>query len=207
MRIHKKLKLKPVEWVGSSMRFAMFLKKQTVCFLMILAILSVLFLSATVYAADRGYQGRVVMLQDHKYHDALTSGIRKAKKEITGCFFLFKASETRNNLPMAIVSELIAARNRGVNVTIELEQGTDGKGTVYEQNRRAATLMSAAGITVRFDAPKKITHVKALVIDGRYVYLGSHNLTQSALKYNNELSVMIDSAELAAEIAAYLKNL
>jgi phosphatidylserine/phosphatidylglycerophosphate/cardiolipin synthase-like enzyme len=67
--------------------------------------------------------------------------------------------------------------------------------------------MSEAGIKVRFDAPKTTTHVKALVIDGRYVYMGSHNLTQSALKYNNELSIMIDSAELAAEVTAYLNNL
>jgi len=182
-------------------------KCRTACLALILVFLAALPLPAPLNAADKGYQGRVVMLQDHKYSDALISGIRKAKKEITGCFFLFKASETRNNLPMAIVSELIAARKRGVNVIIELEQGADGKGTVYEQNRKAATLMSAAGITVRFDAPKTITHVKALVIDGRYVYLGSHNLTQSALKYNNELSVMIDSPALAEEVAAYLKNL
>ena len=80
-------------------------------------------LSATVYAADKGYQGKVTLLQDHKYYDALISGIRKAKKEITGCFFLFKVSEHKNDgLPMKIVNELIAAKKRGVSVSIELEQ-------------------------------------------------------------------------------------
>jgi len=88
-----------------------------------------------------------------------------------------------------------------------LEQATTGKGTVYEQNRKAAALLSDAGIKVRFDAPKTTTHVKAMVIDSRYVYLGSHNLTQSALKYNNELSIMVESTELAEEITAYLKSL
>jgi phosphatidylserine/phosphatidylglycerophosphate/cardiolipin synthase-like enzyme len=68
-------------------------------------------------------------------------------------------------------------------------------------------MMTEAGIKVRFDAPKTITHVKAMVIDGRYVYLGSHNLTQSALKFNNELSVMVDSPEFAAEVTSYLDNL
>ena len=185
----------------------MFLKKQVTHFLVVLLILAVLPLSATVYAADNSYQGKVTLLQDHKYYDALISGIRKARKEITGCFFLFKVSEHKSDQPMAIVTELIAAKKRGVRVSIELEQAASGKGTVYEQNRRAATLMSEAGIKVRFDAPKTTTHVKALVIDGRYVYMGSHNLTQSALKYNNELSIMIDSAELAAEVTAYLNNL
>ena len=46
-----------------------------------------------------------------------------------------------------------------------------------------------------------------MVIDGRYVYIGSHNFTQSALKYNHELSVMIDSPELSAEVTSYLNNL
>jgi len=185
----------------------MFLKTQTICFLLILAILTALPLSASASAADKGYQGKVLLLQDGKYYDALINGIRKAKKEITGCFFLFKVSEHKNDLPMAIVRELIDAKKRGVTVSIELEQATSGKGTVYEQNRRAATLLADAGIRVRFDAPKTTTHVKAMVIDGRYVYMGSHNLTQSALKYNNELSVMIDSAELAAEVTTYLNNL
>lgn len=185
----------------------MFQKKLTISFLLVLAILAVLPLSATVYAADKGYQGKVTLLQDHKYYDALTCGIRKARKEITGCFFLFKVSEHKNDQPMAIVTELIAAQKRGVRVSIELEQAITGKGTVYEQNRRAATLLSEAGIKVRFDAPKTTTHVKAMVIDGRYVYMGSHNLTQSALRYNNELSIMVDSAELAAEVTAYLNNL
>ena len=176
-------------------------------FLLTILLLSLSPFSTSAHAVDKGYKGKVVMLADHKYFDALISGIRKAEKDITGCFFLFKASEVKSNLPMTIVNELIAARKRGVNISIELEQGASGKGAVYEQNRKAATLMTDAGIKVRFDAPKTITHVKAMVIDRRYVYIGSHNLTQSALKYNNELSVMIDSPELAAEVTSYLDKL
>jgi phosphatidylserine/phosphatidylglycerophosphate/cardiolipin synthase-like enzyme len=185
----------------------MVLKRRVALILLTFLLLSGFPLSSPVHAADKGHKGKVVMLADHKYYDALISGIRKAEKDITGCFFLFKASETRGNLPMAIVTELIAARKRGVNVSIELEQAASGKGTVYEQNRKAATLMTDAGIKVRFDAPKTTTHVKAMVLDRRYVFIGSHNLTQSALRYNNELSVMIDSPEFASEVTRYLDNL
>jgi len=173
-----------------------------------LALLVVGLLAGTpeLHAAQKGYPGKVTLLQDHKYVDALLSGIN-AKKEITGCFFLFKINDGHRSLPLKIAEELIDARKRGVEVTIELEQEVGGIGTVYEQNRRAAKLLADAGIKVRFDAPKTTTHVKALVIDRRYVYLGSHNLTQSALKYNNELSVLIDSPELAGEITAYLNGL
>ena len=34
-----------------------------------------------------------------------------------------------------------------------------------------------------------------------------HNLTQSALKYNNEMSVMIESPQVAAEALEYIKSL
>ncbi len=185
----------------------MYHKKQIICFLLLLAVTSVVPLSRPVYGGDKGTTGKITLLQDHKYFDALISGIRKAKKDIVGCFFLFKASEHKGDQPMMIVRELIAAQKRGVTVSIELEQAATGKGAIYEQNRKAATMMAEAGVKVRFDTPKTTTHVKALVIDGRYLYIGSHNLTQSALKYNNELSVMIDSTKLAEEVTAYLNNL
>ncbi len=174
--------------------------------------IAVLFLLLTLAAPSAGFAlerhiGKISMLSDHNYYDALISGIRKAKKEIIGCFFLFKVTGSRGSLPMAIVNELVAAKKRGVNVIIELEQEVTGKGAVYEQNRKAAALLNEGGVKVRFDAPRTVTHVKALVIDGRHVYLGSHNLTQSALKYNNELSLLIDSPELAEEVTGYLKNL
>jgi phosphatidylserine/phosphatidylglycerophosphate/cardiolipin synthase-like enzyme len=160
-----------------------------------------------LHAAQKGSPAKVTALQNQKYVDALLSGIRGAKREIVGCFFLFKVSPGKHGLPEKIVNELIAARRRGVDVSIELEQEQGGRGAVYEQNRYAAQMLSSAGVNVRFDAPRTTTHVKAMVVDGRYVYLGSHNLTQSALKYNNELSVMIDSPDFAAEVLGYLDSL
>jgi len=50
-------------------------------------------------------------------------------------------------------------------------------------------------------------HNKLIVIDQRLILLGSHNLTQSALKYNNEMSVLIDRPELAREARAYMLSL
>lgn len=176
-------------------------------------IVAVLLLSASYFAipvhasGGKTHSATVSLLADDKYYDALSSGIRRAKKEIRGCFFLFKVTGSHNSLPMALVNDLIAARKRGVTVVIELERDALGKGSVYEQNRRAATMLSEGGVTVRFDVPKTTTHVKAVVIDGRYVYLGSHNITQSALKFNNELSVMVDSREFAEEVTTYLDNL
>lgn len=179
---------------------------------LLLSLLTVLFVGMLAgntepATAQKGYPGKITLLQDHKYADALLSGIRNAKKDITACFFLFKVTSGQGSLPLKVAEELITAKKRGVDISIELEQAATGKGTVYEQNRLAAKMLTDAGIKVRFDAPKTTTHVKAMVIDRRYVYIGSHNLTQSALKYNKELSVLIDSPELAGEMTIYLNGL
>jgi phosphatidylserine/phosphatidylglycerophosphate/cardiolipin synthase-like enzyme len=52
-----------------------------------------------------------------------------------------------------------------------------------------------------------VTHTKLVVIDRRYLLIGSHNLTQSALKFNHEASVRIDSAPLAEEALVYMNSL
>lgn len=189
---------------GGDMRF-----RRSLATLLTAALLSAqaLISPPALLAAEKGRVGKVTLLPDHKYVEALLSGIRGARSEISGCFFLFKVADRGNNLPMTIVRELVAAKKRGVAVAIGLEQDAGGTRTVYEQNRRAANLLADAGIKVSFDTPKTTTHVKAMVIDRRYVYVGSHNLTHSALRYNNELSVMIDSPELAEETLTYMDNL
>ncbi|MBU4177899.1 MAG: phospholipase, partial [Proteobacteria bacterium] len=48
---------------------------------------------------------------------------------------------------------------------------------------------------------------KLAVIDRRYCLVGSHNLTQSALKHNHELSLLLDNPQLAEEILAYLETI
>jgi cardiolipin synthase len=46
-----------------------------------------------------------------------------------------------------------------------------------------------------------------VVIDQRYLLLGSHNFTHSALRHNNEASVLIESPKLARQALAYLQRI
>jgi phosphatidylserine/phosphatidylglycerophosphate/cardiolipin synthase-like enzyme len=158
--------------------------------------------------AGGSFQSRTFLLKNKEYGDALIQGIREARTSITGSFFLFKMG-SRGSQPRRIAEELVLAAQRGVAVTVILEKERDPrpKDRLSEENRRTADFLARQGVTVLFDSPSVVTHVKVAVIDGRYVYLGSHNLTQSALRHNNELSVRIDSPELAAEVTAYLERL
>jgi phosphatidylserine/phosphatidylglycerophosphate/cardiolipin synthase-like enzyme len=46
-----------------------------------------------------------------------------------------------------------------------------------------------------------------VIIDQRYVLLGSHNFTHSALRHNHEASVLIESPKLAQQALAYLQHI
>ena len=154
--------------------------------------------------AGASFKTTTTLLRNQEYAEALLKGIGNARESIVCSFYLFKITETRNNQPARIAEELVRARKRGVAVTVILEKGKSAQDKLYEENRNTAALLTREGVNVHFAAPGVTTHNKIVMIDRRYIFLGSHNLTQGALMYNNELSVLIDSPEMAAEVRAYL---
>lgn len=168
----------------------------------------VLLLAAPVPSpAWQSHPARTTLLKNREYGEVLLQGIRSARSGILVSCYLFKITDFPDNLPRRIAEELIDARRRGVAVTVVLEQSRDADDSLNRENRSTGVLLSRGGVTVRFDSLRKTTHTKVVVIDGRYVYLGSHNLTHSALTRNNELSVLLDSPETAREITGYLGQL
>lgn len=103
-----------------------------------------------------------------------------------------------------MAEELVRAGQRGVRVTVILERSSDPDDPLNRANLHTATFLSGKGVNVRFDSPGITSHSKCMVIDGRFVYLGSHNLTHPALSRNNELSVRLDSPELAREAETFM---
>lgn len=173
--------------------------------------LTAMLLLACVLSCDIAAAGtfttRTTLLRNREFSEALLQGVRSARTSIVFSYFLFKTTDARSNLPRRIADELVRAKRRGVDVTVLLEREGGDRSTLNESNRETAAFLNRAGIKVFFDSPRTTTHTKIAIIDGRYVYLGSHNLTQSALQHNNELSVLLDSPELAAEAKAYLDRL
>jgi phosphatidylserine/phosphatidylglycerophosphate/cardiolipin synthase-like enzyme len=143
------------------------------------------------------------LLENGAYGSTLINHIHNAKRRILCAFYLFKITESSGNLPRAVAAELVAAQRRGVDVTVILEGGKQ----VEKENRSATRILAQGGVRVIFSPAGVTTHAKAISIDDRYVLLGSHNLTQSALTRNNELSILLDSPQLAARMNTYLERL
>lgn len=178
-------------------------------FRLAVCVLALLLASTTPVPLHAGgsYQAKSILLKNGEYAEALIHGIREARTSIIGSSYLFKISGSRNNTPRRVAEELVRAARRGVAVTVILERGRGTGDRLDDENRQTADYLSRGGVRVRFDSPATVTHAKVAVMDGRYVYLGSHNLTESALRHNNELSVRIDSAGMASEVTAYLEKL
>jgi phosphatidylserine/phosphatidylglycerophosphate/cardiolipin synthase-like enzyme len=157
--------------------------------------------------ADENCTSRVVLLTNEELFPALLSAIDHARKEIFISMFSFKAGVHQNSYADRIAAGLGRAAKRGVNVSVILEN----TGNLYDdldiQNKQTGKWLAAQGIRVYYDAPRKTTHTKMIVIDENIVIVGSHNFTQSGLKHNNEVSVLLENSHIARQARDYMFNI
>ena len=145
-----------------------------------------------------------ILLTNEDYFPALSKAIDEAQSEIFMSIFSFKAGVHKNSYPDRILGHLAKAVKRGVNVKVILETTGRPDDELNAQNRQTGKLLEEKGVKVYFDSPRTTTHTKLIVIDERVVILGSHNLTQAALKYNNEISIMLSRPDLAKRARDYM---
>jgi len=149
---------------------------------------------------------KTTFLGNTAYVKWLLPAINRARQEIVIGMFQFVVGPEAFNPANQVAKALIAAAQRGVRVSVILDQPPEGD-SPQAPNHQVATELRQQGLTVQFDAPDRMTHTKLVVIDRRYVFIGSHNFTQSALRYNYEVSVRIDSPRLARQSLAYLEQI
>ncbi|MBN1366196.1 MAG: hypothetical protein JW976_15440 [Syntrophaceae bacterium] len=159
---------------------------------------------STAEKSGRSDKCNTVVLVNEEFLPALLKAIDEAQNEIIMSIFSFKTRGNKNSCPDRIADHLARAAKRGVKVLLVLETSDDKSDELNIQNRKAGRFMKKRGIKIFFDTPNRTTHTKLTVIDQRLVFLGSHNFTQSALKYNNEISVLLDSPDIADHARNYI---
>jgi len=91
--------------------------------------------------------------------------------------------------------DLVAAKaTEGLVVRVLLEDPA-----AVEDNAQTAQRLQQAGVQVRWLASPDL-HAKAVVIDGRFAYVGSVNFTWSSLSRNRELGLVTADGEAVARI-------
>lgn len=167
--------------------------------------------SGASHISLEGKEGDFFLVENEQYFPLLREKISQAQKEIYLIAFLFKTDPYRYNPARLIMEDLIVAHQRGVKVHVFFERkdrtSRFNEDDLAKANEATTEELVRAGVEVRFDLPQKTTHAKVVIIDRRYVFLGSHNLTKSAFMYNNELSLLVDSPPLASQVLDYLERI
>ncbi len=148
----------------------------------------------------------ITILFDRQYYYYLIKDIENAKHDILIMMFLMKY-DTYNKYSWIdnLVRELVRAHERGVKVLVLLEYRTHF--TYLKINLITYRFLKEHGINVKLDYDPSTLHDKIVIIDDKIVYVGSHNWTESALKYNHEITVRIVSPIIAKEVENYFYKL
>ncbi len=154
------------------------------------------------------FQGSITTADNGVYAGAVEEKIRQARKHV--CLIMFSAryyNEYPDSPGNRILRELVKAKERGVKVEVIFERsGMESQSDLTRENMNTGAYLAKKGLAVYFDSEGRTTHSKLFVIDGRYVIIGSANLTYSALAKNNETSVIIESEKLALHYLKYFEN-
>jgi phosphatidylserine/phosphatidylglycerophosphate/cardiolipin synthase-like enzyme len=101
---------------------------------------------------------------------------------------------------LRIDAALAAAVKRGVRVRGLLDDGVDF-------NAGSLKRLLALGAEAQLDTPRKMTHSKLVVVDGKKVLIGSSNWTGNSMDNNNETNVLLDDPVLADLFGRYVAAL
>ncbi len=147
----------------------------------------------------------VIPLVGKEYTERVKKVIEGAKESVLVVMFHMRYYPNHPTSPSnQLIESLIRAKRRGVRVRVILDISPEEKGKY--SNLATGKYLSRKGVEVRFDSLNKTTHSKLVIVDERFVVVGSHNWTYYGLTQNQETSVLIDSPELAGELIGKLKE-
>lgn len=161
----------------------------------ILTVSSVVFKNFGTHVYSRAeVAGRNGNLQEFSQPESgrmpIVTAINAAQKEILVEVYLLSDKE--------IISALVAAKDRGVNVQVMLEQHPFGGGNI---NQQTATALQQSGINFKWTNPTfALTHEKAIVIDQEQAFIMNQNLTQSSFKSNREFDIIDHNLSEVTEV-------
>lgn len=95
---------------------------------------------------------------------------------------------------------LIAAARRGVTVEVIVPGPHTDSRLVRHAGRALSGSLLEAGVRI-FEFAPTMLHAKTLVVDGRWVCVGSANIDQRSFRLNDEANLQIMSPELATELS------
>jgi hypothetical protein len=139
------------------------------------------------------------ILLDKDYYGNLSVILSRANKSVYVIMYVIKYDPKDPMDPVnTLLNILINLSKRNVDVKIIVDDET------YNSYPETINYLLSHNISVKLDESSgRTTHTKLVIIDGKIVFLGSHNWTQSALQRNHEVSVLIYDEDVAKILLRY----
>lgn len=176
-----------------------------------------IFLLFISFSFSQEIYGKISPANNYEYYQKVLPLLKNAKNSIYMIMYIAKYyKEYPNSETNHLLQELINAKKRGLKVEVILERPRETKGKIPSEfadeslkkdNENTAKILTENGVSVYFDSPYKTTHSKILIIDEKYVVIGSANWTYYGLTKNNETSLIIESPEIAKIYMEYFENI
>jgi len=145
-------------------------------------------------------EGNVVVayLKKDNYVNVVSQSIENARKTVFITMFgVSPGTINQNEKSTSIIGQIIRAAIRGVNCRIVLS-ATGPHARINAFNYKAAEKMREAGVKVKFMGGHELLHQKQIIIDGSITIVGSHNISARAITKNRDISIMIQSLDIAS---------
>jgi len=152
------------------------------------------------------------ILLNKEYSVKVFKYLKKAKKNVIISAYMWCCNpEKYYSIPCKMLNIVINLVKKGVDVTIIFDRDvkSDSECNIITSKILKHTLFKKKyhNLHIYFDSPVVRSHEKLILVDGKYSFIGSHNITQSAFKYNNEVSVFIKSESVYKKLKKYLDKI
>jgi len=149
-------------------------------------------------------EGSVEVVTDREYFDDALQALQGARESIHMVMFSlnrYTAPEHMNSQVNQLITEVLKAKNKGVDVKIIMDDWPEG-------NEKSKGFFEENDIEVRVDEEfEGTTHDKLIIIDGKIVIVGSTNWSFFSVEKNHEANVIIFDERIARKFEEYFSSL
>ncbi len=149
---------------------------------------------------------RITPIVNREHFPYLDDLLKKAKKRIHIMMYDMRYyPQYPGGEATRLLNDLIAAKQRGVEVKVLLEK-SDYHKRLNRTNTQTASYLKENGIEVKFDPEETITHSKLIIVDDVAV-VGSCNWSHGQLERSHNSSVLINDPQVTGSYEEYFDNL
>lgn len=149
----------------------------------------------------------VAPANNRAYGSMVRELIQKANKRLWIMLYQTRYyEEYPDTLTNRLLEDLIAAKQRGVDVKIIFDTGDWNPSQKNEYNTDFADRLTTSGIEMWEDAPSEVSHQKVIVVDDDITVVSSNNWTFYSIAQNNEVAVAVFSEPVNAWFSKYFED-